>query len=101
MVIVMTPLIAHREPVTYIAVLDRLGIGRAMLVPQRAGECGLYSAEVRRVVGEAKRLGLLGAAKDEMHICRRKPLHPLEQLTIQAELDEGVRLRRASELRVD
>ncbi|MEQ9398178.1 MAG: hypothetical protein RJQ04_03330 [Longimicrobiales bacterium] len=102
-VVVGSPLfLAPGSPPTQAAVVARLGIGVGEVVTDHRGpEASLHRPVVGGEVGHAKRLGPSPRPTEgEVHRLRYHTLHSGEQLRVEADLEDGARLRLPGELGV-
>ena len=102
MVVGAAPVRADAAPVAERAVLDRLRVGPRWRIRMRF-EAPPDGAVVRRVLGhpEARVDPPLAPAQRQVHFLRRSPLHVLQQVRVQKQLQQRRTLGRPRELRVD
>ena len=102
MVVRPPPVRADSAPVAEPAVLDRLRVGPRRRVRMRL-EAPPDGAVVRRVLGhpEARVDPPLAPAQRQVHPLRLGPLHALQQVRVQQELQQRRTLGRPRELRID
>lgn len=103
MVVITAPLFAARPPAARFAMLVRIGIGfQPAPLAQRVEQLPFDVPEIGRVIGKPVLLRLeIGPGHHDKHVLRRQTLNFLDEIGVEAKLQDGSRFRFPGQLCVD
>ncbi len=99
-VVVASPLVALLNPGTDFAVIARSGVGTRLRCRDGSAHIARNATEVRHIATRRKRR-LCVITEDDVHFVGKAPLHCLEELRVEAELEKRPALCFLRELGID